>query len=113
MVFVCFCIGFDWLVYVGNWMIEWECIGNMVYCDKIIVGMKSIVVLFNCIFIGLLVLGYDLVIGIIISECDFKLESINYLMIIMGGFEVMNEMICMVDYFEWNEVWFDFVVCYK
>ena len=34
-------------------------------------------------------------------------------MTIMGGFEVMNEMIRMVDYPEWNEAWLDLAARYK
>ena len=106
-------IGPDWLAYAGNWMTEWERTGNTVYRDKIIAGMKSIVALPNRIFTGPLALGYDPATGIITSECDPKLESTNHLMTIMGGFEVMNEMIRMVDYPEWNEAWLDLAARYK
>ena len=34
-------------------------------------------------------------------------------MTIMGGLEVMNEMIRMVDYPEWNEAWLDLAARYK
>ena len=94
-------------------MTEWERTGNTVYRDKIIAGMKSIVALPNRIFTGPLALGYDPATGIITSECDPKLESTNHLMTIMGGFEVMNEMIHMVDYPEWNEAWLDLAARYK
>ena len=94
-------------------MTEWERTGNTVYRDKIIAGMKSIVALPNRIFTGPLALGYDPATGIITSECDPKLESTNHLMTIMGGFEVMNEMIRMVDYPEWNEAWLDLAARYK
>ena len=67
----------------------------------------------NRIFTGPLALGYDPATGIITSECDPKLESTNHLMTIMGGFEVMNEMIRMVDYPEWNEAWLDLAARYK
>lgn len=106
-------IGPDWLAYAGNWMTEWERTGNTAYRDKIIAGMKSIVALPNRIFTGPLALGYDPATGIITSECDPKLESTNHLMTIMGGFEVMNEMIRMVDYPEWNEAWLDLAARYK
>lgn len=106
-------IGPDWLAYAGNWMTEWERTGNAAYRDKIIAGMKSIVALPNRIFTGPLALGYDPATGIITSECDPKLESTNHLMTIMGGFEVMNEMMRMIDVPEWNDAWLDLAARYK
>ena len=106
-------IGPDWLAYAGNWMTEWERTGNTIYRDKIIAGMKSIVALPNQLFTGPTALGYDPATGIITSECDPKLESTNHLMTIMGGFEVMNEMIRMIDLPEWKAAWLDFTTRYK
>ena len=59
----------------------------------------------NRIFTGPKALGFDPATGIITSECDPKLESSNHLMTIMGGFEVMNEMIRMIDLPEWKDAW--------
>ena len=106
-------IGPDWLAYAGNWMTEWERTRNTAYRDKIMAGMKSIVALPNRIFTGPLALGYDPATGIITSECDPKLESTNHLMTIMGGFEVMNEMIPMMNYPAWNDAWLDLATRYK
>lgn len=106
-------IGPDWLAYAGNWMTEWERTRNTAYRDKIMAGMKSIVALPNKIFTGPLALGYDPATGIITSECDPKLESTNHLMTIMGGFEVMNEMLPMMNYPAWNEAWLDLATRYK
>ncbi len=100
-------IGPDWLAYAGNWMTEWERTGNTAYRDKIIAGMKSISALPNRIFTGPKALGFDPATGIITTECDPKLESTNHLMTIMGGFEVMNEMMRMIDLPEWNDAWLD------
>lgn len=100
-------IGPDWLAYAGNWMTEWERTGNIAYRDKIIAGMKSISALPNRIFTGPKALGFDPATGIITTECDPKLESTNHLMTIMGGFEVMNEMMRMIDLPEWNDAWLD------
>ena len=100
-------IGPDWLAYAGNWMTEWERTQNTAYRDKIIAGMKSICALPNRIFTGPKALGFDPATGIITSECDPKLESTNHLMTIMGGFEVMNEMIPMINLPEWNDAWLD------
>lgn len=106
-------IGPDWLAYAGNWMTEWERTRNTAYRDKILAGMKSIVALPNRIFTGPLALGYDPATGIITSECDPKLESTNHLMTIMGGFEVMNEMMPMMNYPAWNDAWLDLATRYK
>lgn len=106
-------IGPDWLAYAGNWMTEWERTRNVAYLDKIITGMKSIAALPNRIFTGPKALGFDPATGIISSECDPKLESTNHLMSIMGGFEVMNEMLQMIDIPEWKDAWLDYTIRYK
>lgn len=106
-------IGPDWLGYAGNWMTEWERTGNEAYRNKIVAGMKSIAALPNRIFTGPLALGFDPATGIITSECDPKLQTTNHLMTIMGGFEVMNEMMQMIDLPEWRESWLDLAANYK
>ena len=106
-------IGPDWLAYAGNWMTEWERTGNTAYRDKIIAGMKSIATLPGRIFTGPKALGFDPATGVITTECDPKLETTNHLMTIMGGFEVMNEMMRMIDVPEWNDAWLDHAARYK
>lgn len=106
-------IGPDWLAYAGNWMTEWERTGNTVYRDKIIAGMKSISALPNRLFTGPKALGFDPETGIITTECDPKLESTNHLMTIMGGFEIVNEMMRMIDIPEWKDAWLDHAARYK
>lgn len=106
-------IGPDWLAYAGNWMTEWERTGNTAYRDKIIAGMKSISALPNRLFTGPKALGFDPETGIITTECDPKLESTNHLMTIMGGFEIANEMMRMIDIPEWKDAWLDHAARYK
>lgn len=106
-------IGPDWLAYAGNWMTQWERTRDTSYRDKIIKGMKSIAALPNRLFTGPTALGYDPATGVITSECDPKLESTNHLMTIMGGFEVMNEMMRMINLPEWNDAWLDMAARYK
>ena len=106
-------IGPDWLAYAGNWMTEWERTGNTAYRDKIIAGMKSISALPNRLFTGPKALGFDPETGIITTECDPKLESTNHLMTIMGGFEIANEMMRMIDMPEWKDAWLDHAARYK
>ena len=106
-------IGPDWLAYAGNWMTEWERTGNTTYRDKIIAGMKSIAALPNRLFTGPKALGFDPSTGIITTECDPKLETTNHLMTIMGGFEIANEMMRMIDIPEWKDAWLDHAARYK
>lgn len=106
-------IGPDWLAYAGNWMTEWERTGNIEYRDKILAGMKSILVLPNRIGTGPAALGFDPATGVITSECDPNLRSANHLMTIMGGFEVMNEMMCMIDLPKWKDAWLEYAQSVK
>lgn len=106
-------IGPDWLAYAGNWMTEWERTRNTAYRDKIVAGMKSIAALPSRTFTGPTALGFDPSTGIITTECDPKLQSTNHLMTIMGGFEVMNEMMRMIDLPEWCDTWLDHAALYK
>ena len=102
--------GPDWLAYAGNWMTEWERTGNTKYRDKIKAGMQSICRLPSRLFTGPLALGYDPATGVITTECDPTLQTTNHLMTIMGGFEIMNEM--MPDA-EWEDAWLEHATYYK
>lgn len=106
-------VGPDWLAYAGNWMTEWERTGNKDYRDKIIAGMKSIAALPNGLFTGPGVLGFDPATGELSYEGDPALQHTNHLMAIMGGFQVMNELMDMIDVPEWNEVWLTHAIEYK
>ncbi|MCR5695418.1 MAG: DUF6250 domain-containing protein [Marinilabiliaceae bacterium] len=106
-------IGPDWMAYVCNWMTEWERTQNTAYRDKILAGMHSITNLPHKIFTGPLALGYDPATGIITTECDTSLQSTNHLMTIMGGFEMMMELMPMLNDKAWNEAWLDFTHNYK
>ena len=106
-------IGPDWLAYAGNWMTEWERTQDTHYRDQILAGMKSIAALPSRMFTGPLALGYDPATGIITTECDPKLQTTNHLMTIMGGFELMNEMMRMVDVPEWADAWLEHAANYK
>lgn len=105
--------GPDWLAYAGNWMTEWERTGNTRYRDKIKAGMESICRLPNKLFTGPLALGYDPATGIISSECDPNLETTNHLMTIMGGFEIMNEMMELIPDKDWEDAWLEHAANYK
>lgn len=75
--------------------------------------MKSIAAMPHGIFSGPKALGFDPATGIITNECDTSIQNTNHLLSIMGGFEIMNEMIEMVDMPEWNAVWLDHAAKYK
>ncbi|MDH6390257.1 hypothetical protein M2480_001230 [Parabacteroides sp. PFB2-12] len=106
-------IGPDWLAYAGNWMTEWERTQNTAYRDKIVAGMNSITQLNNGIFTGPNVLGYDPATGIISYEGDPDLQNVGHLKTIMGGFEINNEMMQMIDHPAWNKVWLDHAEYYS
>jgi len=106
-------IGPDWLAYAGNWMTEWERTRNTAYRDKIIAGMKSIAKLPHGLFTGNKALGYDPATGVLSYDGDPNLQNTNHLMTIMGGFEVMNEMMDMIHLPEWEAVWLDHAKRYK
>jgi len=105
-------IGPDWLAYAGNWMTEWERTRNTAYRDKIITGMKSMAALPYQLFTGPIALGFDPATDVISSE-KYAEEATNHLMTIMGGFEIMNEMLDMIHLPEWNKAWLDFATQYK
>lgn len=106
-------IGPDWLAYAGNWMTEWERTRNTAYRDKIITGMKSIASLPNGLFTGNKALGFDPAKGTLSYEGEPGMQNTNHLMTIMGGFEIMNEMMEMIDLPEWKTVWLDHALRYK
>ena len=101
-------IGPDWVGYAGNWMTRWERTGEQHYYDMIIAGMKSIAALPNGILTGKVkVLGFDPATGILSWEGDPDSIGTNHLMSIMGGFEIMTEMMEMIEVPEFNEAWLD------
>ena len=106
-------IGPDWLAYAGNWMTEWERFGTTKYRDKITTGMNSIASLTDGIFTGNLAKGYDPATGHISYDGDPTVRSTNHLLTIMGGFEVMNELMISIDCEKFHDTWLDFARRYK
>jgi len=86
-------IGPDWVAYAGNWMTEYERTRDDKYLKKIQAGMKSIAALPKGMFTGPGVLGYDPATGILSYEGDTAITSTNHLKLIMGGFELMHELL--------------------
>ncbi len=86
-------LGPDWLAYAGNWFTEWERTGNLKYREKILAGLQSIAALDDGFFTGNKALGYDPATGRISYEGPKERKNTNHLATIMGGFEVMNELL--------------------
>ena len=105
--------GPDWIAYASNWMLEWERTRDEHYLNMILAGMKSICALPSRLFTGPLALGFDPATGVITTECDPQLQTTNHLMTIMGGFEMMNEMMRMVRVPEWEDAWLELAANYK
>ena len=115
-------IGPDWLAYAGNWMTEWERTGNVKYRDKILTGMQSIAQLQDGLFTGNQALGYDPATGRISYEGDPNRRNTSHLLSIMGGFEVMNELLsdeCLLmnaeakNNSQFKHAWLDHALRYK
>ena len=100
-------IGPDWVAYAGNCMTEYERTRDTKYLKKIQAGMKSIAALPHGMFTGPGVLGYDPATGIISYEGDTAITSTNHLKLIMGGFELMHEMLEMVPDKQFAAVYLD------
>lgn len=106
-------VGPDWLAYAGNWFTEWERTGNAAYRDKILAGMQSIAALPHGLFSGPKALGYDPATGVVTWEGDSAVQNTNHLMTIMGGFEMMNEMMLSITTPEWSRAWLQHAMEYK
>ena len=106
-------VGPDWLAYAGNWMTEWERTGNQKYRDKILAGMRSIAALPDGVFTGNLAKGYDPATGQLSYDGDPTLRSTNHLLSIMGGFEVMNELLPLSEEPSFAATWLDLARRYK
>ena len=116
-------IGPDWLAYASNWFTEWERTQNTKYRDKIERGMESINNLPHGIFSGPKALGYDPATGIITWEGDTAMQNTNHLLPLMGGFEMMTEMMLSMPFADkkeskavaekWQQTWLDMCCEYK
>ena len=94
-------------------MTEWERFNDTKYRQKILTGMQSITQLPDGIFTGNLAKGYDPATGRISYDGDPNVKSTNHLMTIMGGFEVMNELLPLTGDKAFAQTWIDFARRYK
>jgi len=90
--------GPDWLALAGNWMTEWERTGNIFYKNKIITGLESLSKLPDNLFTGPNGLSYDPSTGKIWYDGKPGVTNKNHLATIMGGYEILMEMLDMIDY---------------
>ena len=97
-------IGPDWMAYASNWYTEWERTGDVSYRNKLLAGIQSIIDLPHHFFQGPLALGYDPATGRISSDQP-DIETTNHLMPIMGGFELMNELMLSEDNPRFFDIW--------
>ena len=99
-------IGPDWMGYASNWFTEWERNGSSRHYDKLMAGAKSITRLPHGFFQGPMALGYDPATGIISTDMPDE-QTTNHLMPIMGGFELMGEMMLSLDcpefFYRWGQ----------
>ena len=109
--------GPDWLAYAGNWMTEWERTGNTFYRDKIMAGLRSVAEMPDGLFTGNKAWGYDPATGQMSYEGPAGLQHTNHLATIMGGFEVMTELLDMIgsqpSVSHFKPVWLDYALRYK
>jgi len=108
--------GPDWLAYAGNWMTEYERTGNTYYMNKISTGLQSVSKMADGLFTGNKALGYYPDTGRITFEGDTLTKHTNHLATIMGGFEVMNELLPILPRTTRSQflpVWLDYARRYK
>jgi hypothetical protein len=109
--------GPDWLAYAGNWMTEWERTGNTHYRDKIINGLQSVTTFKDGLFTGNKAWGYDPATGRMSYDGPETLQHTNHLETIMGGFEVMNELLPLISssstFHPFSQVWLDLARRYR
>ena len=97
-------IGPDWMGYASNWFTEWERTGSRRHHDKLLAGITSITRLPHGFFQGPMALGYDPATGILSTDMP-DAQTTNHLMPIMGGFELMGEMMLSIDSPEFFYCW--------
>lgn len=101
--------GPDWISFVSDWMTEWERTGDTKWRDKIITGMDCLVKMPHEIFSGNEVLGYDPATGILtLPERDANVAKSAHLATIMGGAEMMFELLEFLDHKKFADAWVEY-----
>ncbi|HWA09811.1 MAG TPA: Tat pathway signal sequence domain protein [Opitutaceae bacterium] len=100
-------VGPDWLVFIGNWMVEWERTGDTKWRDKILAGVNSMAQMPYWMRSGRnLVMGYDPATGKL-YQTNPELGSYN-LPTIQGGAEVAFELTDLLNNPTWTKMWLQY-----
>jgi hypothetical protein len=106
--------GPDWISFVANWMTEWERTGDTKWRDKIVTGMDCLVNMPNRLFSGREVLGYDPATGkLTLPEAYADAVSSAHLATIMGGAEMMFELLTFLDHKKFADAWLEYCTYYS
>ncbi len=105
--------GPDWIALAGNWMTEWERTGDKTYYQKIVTGLDCLSKLPGGLFTGPNPLGYDPKTGKLTYEGNPKTVNRNHLATIMGGYEIILEMMDMIDHPAFKKTWTDYCKFYS
>jgi hypothetical protein len=106
--------GPDWISLVSNWMTEWERTGDTKWRDKIVTGMTCFSKMPHGIFSGKGVFGFDPATGIVTLEEDQSKEVHSmHLATIMGGAELMFELLPILDHKDFMNSWLEYCEYYS
>jgi hypothetical protein len=109
--------GPDWISLVANWMTEWERTGDTKWRDKINTGMTDFSKFPHGIFSGKGVFGLDPATGTISLRKD-QMQEVHStpsvkLAMVMGGFEVMSELLESIDNKAFKNAWIEYCEYYS
>lgn len=106
--------GPDWISLVSNWMTEWERTGDTRWRDKIVTGMNCFSKMPHGLFSGMGVFGFDPATGLITLEKEQSSEVHSmHLATIMGGAEMMFELLSFLDNPQFMEIWLEYCEYYS
>ena len=106
--------GPDWISLVANWMTEWERTGDKKWKERIERGMNSFAKMPNMLFTGRQVYGFDPVTAEITLDEQY-LDEVNsqHLATIMGGAEMMFELMDLIDNKDFKKAWIHYCEYYS
>ncbi len=104
--------GPDWISFAGSWFTAWERTGDVKYRDWIMAGMKSLVDMPHGFYTSPFY-GYDPETKKVYNIGVSKTLKANKLSLMMGGFEIMTEVVESVDYPEFDRLWLEYCERYN
>lgn len=105
--------GPDWTSLVSNWFTEWERTGDRQYLRKIVAGMESLSKLPDNLFTGPGGLSYDPKTGKLTYDGRPGVVNKNHLATLMGGYEVMTEVLDAIDHPAFRKTFIEFARHYN